>query len=149
MDYKVVLFYETEFDASHRLPWHKGACANIHGHTYRVEMQVEGVPLGDTGMVCDYGTLKTIVKGALPDHQDLNKKVNSTFPTVENTIEYVEQKLMEALPLHVGLVRLKIYEGARKGATLEREHLQHLFRAFFGIEAVVEREEMEDAYTYS
>ena len=32
----------TEFDAAHSLPGYQGKCAHLHGHTYQVEVVVEG-----------------------------------------------------------------------------------------------------------
>lgn len=46
-----------EFDAGHRVPGHQGACANPHGHRYRVEVSAAG-QVADDGMVVDFGVLK-------------------------------------------------------------------------------------------
>ena len=32
----------TDFSAAHSLPRHPGKCKNLHGHTYKVEVVVEG-----------------------------------------------------------------------------------------------------------
>ena len=47
----------TEFDAAHSLPGYQGKCANLHGHTYQVEIVVEG-DVGDDGFVMDFYQLK-------------------------------------------------------------------------------------------
>lgn len=59
---------------AHALYGHDGQCKNIHGHTYQLEITVEGIPknhTGDTddGMVMDFGELKHIV----------NTKIINTF----------------------------------------------------------------------
>ena len=34
----------TNFAAAHRLPDHEGKCQRLHGHTYGLEVTVEGAP---------------------------------------------------------------------------------------------------------
>ena len=51
------------FDCAHRLPYHEGLCKNIHGHTYKVDVTVEGGRQGrgpEDGMIIDFKRLKTI-----------------------------------------------------------------------------------------
>jgi 6-pyruvoyltetrahydropterin/6-carboxytetrahydropterin synthase len=47
-------------DAGHRVPGHQGQCRNLHGHTYTVEVTVEG-QVADDGMIVDFGILKTVM----------------------------------------------------------------------------------------
>lgn len=51
---------EMTFDAGHRIVGHKGKCARLHGHTYRVEIRAAG-PLRDPGFVVDFGDIKDLV----------------------------------------------------------------------------------------
>jgi 6-pyruvoyltetrahydropterin/6-carboxytetrahydropterin synthase len=55
-----VISYETTFDAGHRIVGHKGKCARLHGHTYRVHITCTGevVP---PGFVVDFGDFKEII----------------------------------------------------------------------------------------
>ncbi|HOV52500.1 MAG TPA: 6-carboxytetrahydropterin synthase, partial [Methanothrix sp.] len=46
-----------EFDAAHSLPGYIGKCANLHGHTYQVEVVVEG-EIGEDGFVMDFYHMK-------------------------------------------------------------------------------------------
>lgn len=49
------------WEMGHRLPFHDGGCQNIHGHSYRLRVEISGEP--DTnGMLLDYFDLKTIVQ---------------------------------------------------------------------------------------
>ncbi len=45
------------WEMGHRLMFHKGKCFNIHGHSYRACVEVEG-PVGVEGMVMDFSNLK-------------------------------------------------------------------------------------------
>lgn len=64
---------EVEFDAGHRVPEHKSKCRNPHGHRYRVRATVSGQLRehgSDTGMVFDFGDLKTILVEQVHDRFD-------------------------------------------------------------------------------
>ena len=49
------------WEAAHRLPWHDGPCRNLHGHSYRMEVVVEG-PVDSQGMVIDFKDVKAALK---------------------------------------------------------------------------------------
>jgi 6-pyruvoyltetrahydropterin/6-carboxytetrahydropterin synthase len=51
---------EFTFDAGHRIVGHKGKCARLHGHTYRVHVMCAG-PVKDPGFVIDFGDIKDLV----------------------------------------------------------------------------------------
>lgn len=63
------------FDAAHQLIGHKGKCSNLHGHTYKLEVVLKGVPSVEEGQsgegfVIDFSDIKAIVKQALVDRLD-------------------------------------------------------------------------------
>ena len=49
---------EVDFDAAHRLEGYPGKCANLHGHSWKVEVFVTGEAVDSLGLVCDFGMLK-------------------------------------------------------------------------------------------
>lgn len=49
------------WEAAHRLPWHEGICRNLHGHSYRMVVELEGEP-DARGMVLDFKHLKEALK---------------------------------------------------------------------------------------
>jgi len=51
---------EFRWEMGHRLPFHEGGCRNLHGHGYRMEVEIEGL-LDSNGMVMDYFDLKELV----------------------------------------------------------------------------------------
>lgn len=61
------------FDSAHFLAGYQGKCANLHGHTWRIEVEVCGEELKAAGekrgMVIDFGDLKHAVR-ALADSFD-------------------------------------------------------------------------------
>lgn len=63
------------FDAAHQLIGHKGKCSNLHGHTYKLEVVLKGVPSvaegqSDEGFVIDFSDIKTTVQQMLVDRLD-------------------------------------------------------------------------------
>ncbi|OZN25482.1 6-carboxytetrahydropterin synthase QueD [Actinobacillus seminis] len=64
---------EFSFDMAHILDGHDGKCQNLHGHTYKLQVEVSGdlVPDGaKKGMVVDFTDVKTVVKEAILDPMD-------------------------------------------------------------------------------
>ena len=63
---------EFTFDAAHRLMNHPSKCKNLHGHTYKVQVEL-GMPvcsLHEDGMVMDFGVLKQEIMEPLLGHFD-------------------------------------------------------------------------------
>lgn len=55
---------EVTFDSAHMLSNYKGKCRNLHGHTYKLQVSVEG-PIAAEGneeyMVTDFNNLKSVL----------------------------------------------------------------------------------------
>lgn len=122
---------EFSFDMAHMLDGHDGKCQNLHGHTYKLQVEVTGnlVEAGaKRGMVMDYSDLKAIVKREILDPMDhayiydLNSKRESAVAnllsdlkskvygipsrtTAEEMAKYMFEKL-EKVGLPVSLIRL-------------------------------------------
>ena len=106
------------FEAAHQLPWHDGKCARPHGHSYVLEVEVEGpVQPNDgratSGMVIDFGQLKSVVKTYvdLMDHYSLNQMLQN--PTAENLVLWLAPQLahdVELLYPGVRLSRVRLHE---------------------------------------
>lgn len=64
------------FDSAHQLVGHKAKCANVHGHTYKLEVTLKGPVItkeqsvSDDGFVMDFTDLKEIVKELVVDPMD-------------------------------------------------------------------------------
>ena len=93
------------FEAAHQLPWHPGKCKNLHGHSYRLEVAIEG-PVGEDGMVMDFAAVKSIVEREVVDRYDhtyLNDLMDN--PTAE-LLAHSIWKTLEAAELPVTSIRL-------------------------------------------
>ncbi|EEF15663.1 putative 6-pyruvoyl tetrahydrobiopterin synthase [Actinobacillus minor 202] len=64
---------EFSFDMAHMLDGHDGKCQNLHGHTYKLQVEVTGnlhLYGAKRGMVMDYSDLKAVVKQHILDPMD-------------------------------------------------------------------------------
>jgi len=89
------------FESAHHLPGHRGKCARLHGHSYRLEVTIRG-PIKDApgesdhGMVMDFADLSQLVKNSVIeqlDHQDLNA-VTGLHTTAENLAHWIWSELI-------------------------------------------------------
>jgi 6-pyruvoyltetrahydropterin/6-carboxytetrahydropterin synthase len=109
------------FEAAHVLPYHNGKCSRLHGHSYRLDVTVEGTVQSEgaaTGMVIDFDDLARVVRGSILDkldHTHLNDTIEN--PTSENIIAWIWQRLEPQL---AGLRELTLWETANACAILRR-----------------------------
>ena len=110
------------FDAAHDLPWHPGRCRRLHGHTYRLEVSIEG-PIGPNGIVTDFGDVDTMVQTHILDrydHRYLNDLLDN--PTAELLAADIWKVLdgsgLGAEPLR--LVRIRLWETPDSAVELSR-----------------------------
>ena len=103
------LFREFTFEAAHRLPYvpegHK--CARLHGHSFRVEIHVQGEVDPATGMVIDFAEITTAFAPLREqlDHHYLNEVDGLENPTSENLAAWIWERLRGALALERIVVR--------------------------------------------
>jgi 6-pyruvoyltetrahydropterin/6-carboxytetrahydropterin synthase len=108
---QVRLVHEFRFEAAHRLPnvppGHK--CARLHGHSFRVELAIEGPVNPKTGWFMDFGDLYRIwepVHDTL-DHHYLNDVPGLENPTSEVLSAWIWEKLKPVVP---SLRRVTLFE---------------------------------------
>ena len=91
----------TEFAASHIIPGHPGKCARLHGHNWKVEVDVNAHQLDHLGMGIDFQDIKSAAKQLMEglDHYHLNDldAFNTLSPTAENIAAWLFACLSEAL----------------------------------------------------
>lgn len=103
------IFKEFGFEAAHRLPMtpegHK--CSRLHGHSFRVEIHVEGPVDQASGWVMDFadiGEAFAPLRERL-DHYYLNEIEGLENPTSENLARWIWDRLPASLPLSAVVVR--------------------------------------------
>lgn len=111
----MVIFREFSFEAAHRLPnvpaGHR--CARLHGHSYRVEIHVEGPVDPHSGMVMDFADLAAAVAPLVErlDHRTLNDVEGLANPTSEHLAMWFWERLAGA----VLLAKVVVRETSRSG----------------------------------
>lgn len=58
------------FSMGHTLHNHPGKCANLHGHNYRLIVEVQSDQVNEESMVMDFGELKDIVNRVIDEGYD-------------------------------------------------------------------------------
>ena len=109
----MLIVKEFTFDSAHYLPGYDGPCRNLHGHTYKLQIGLEGKINPKTGMVMDFNNLKGIIKNEiidLLDHKCLNEVLSHNFPyelpTAENMVAWMVNYLSVAMPI----AYIRLYE---------------------------------------
>lgn len=92
---KMIVCKEFTFDSAHYLPNYYGKCETMHGHTYRLQILVEG-PIGENGLVIDFIILKRIVQKQVLDKLD-HKLINDVIAvsSCENTAKWIWEQLVD------------------------------------------------------
>lgn len=142
---------EFHWEMGHRLPFHDGLCKNIHGHSYRAEIELTG-PLNENGMVIDFYMLSQLVKPVIEelDHsfmvndQDtlltnfleehsFKATVVEFYTTAENIAGYLCDKIiktLESIQHTIDLIAVTVWETEKASATVKKvipeEHRQYL-----------------------
>lgn len=95
------LTIQTDFSASHIIPGHPGKCARLHGHNWKVEVEVQSPELDHLGMGLDFQDIKSATKTLIEglDHYHLNdlEAFKTVSPTAENIAAWLFGCLSTAL----------------------------------------------------
>ena len=110
------LFKVFQIEAAHFLPNvpadHK--CRRMHGHSFRIEVHVEGEVDPELGWVMDFADLKRAFRPIFDqlDHHCLNDIEGLENPTSENLAHWIWQRLAPDLP---GLKAIVVQETCNSG----------------------------------
>ena len=124
------------FDSSHYTTGISDKCMSLHGHTFRLDVEVEGEVDEQTGMVVDFSVVKNVVMKVLEswDHslivpeRDVDKvklegpfkRRIKVFKAPAGTTECIAIKLAEEIYNELKLpVKVKVYEGSKSYALVE------------------------------
>ena len=90
-----------DFASAHTLRGYPGACARMHGHNWKVEVEVVARQLDQIGMGVDFKVIKQATRdiAAKLDHRYLNdlEPFDRINPTAENIAAYFHAELSARL----------------------------------------------------
>ena len=91
----------TDFAAAHHLRGYDGPCSRVHGHNWKVEVQVSASKLDEIGMGLDFKLIKQATNKLIDrlDHQNLNElpPFDQQNPTAENIAAHLYHELSATL----------------------------------------------------
>ena len=91
----------THFAAAHQLAMVAKKCENLHGHNWKVEVCVGGDRLNDTGVLIDFGILKSHLNQIMQqlDHRFLNELdlFDNGVPSSENIAVFIARAMQTKL----------------------------------------------------
>ena len=101
MENKIRVTKQFKFETGHALYGYDGLCKNVHGHSYKLDVTVIGVPIDEpenvkNGMVIDFGDLKAIVNQEIVypfDHATV-LNCNSPHKELANDMEEKGNKII-------------------------------------------------------
>ncbi|MBK9761983.1 MAG: 6-carboxytetrahydropterin synthase [Flavobacteriales bacterium] len=134
------------FEMAHALRCHDGMCAQIHGHSYVLDVTLNGTPRHQPndpkdGMVMDFAELKILVNSAVIAHYDhalvlretdrgavdgshglfARVRFTSWQPTCENMLLDIVDRLHKVIPVSARLHRVRLQETATSWAEWDAE----------------------------
>ncbi len=112
------------FSSAHYLPHYKGSCESLHGHNWKVEVEVCSKKLDRSGMVIDFRKLKKITGSVIErlDHQCLNDLdfFKEKAPSSETIAQYIFKEIEKQIPQSRHLERVKVWETETSSASYSR-----------------------------
>ncbi|MDE2379508.1 6-carboxytetrahydropterin synthase QueD [Bradyrhizobium sp.] len=100
-----------KFEAAHRLPNvpETHPCSRLHGHSYRIEVRLEGPVDPKTGFVADFFDVERGFADILEavDHRCLNDVAGLENPTAENIAVWIWERLKPAV---AQISAVRVYE---------------------------------------
>ena len=131
---------EFRWEMGHRLPFHDGKCKNLHGHSYKLSVEITG-DTDKNGMVMDYFDLKKVVQpiveeldhGFMVNEEDKellmilqklsSKHIRVNFETTaENICRYFLDKISRTgLPSNIKALKVRVFESETSYAEEEKE----------------------------
>ncbi|MFA4647682.1 6-carboxytetrahydropterin synthase [Pyrococcus kukulkanii] len=141
------IYWSKDFDSSHFLVLpYESKCLRIHGHTYKVEVEIEG-EVNENGMIFDFNHLSELAK--LLDHRlivsekwikengetiiiekngkklELPKSevvvIDKSNVTAEYLAEWFAEKILEKAGKNIREIKVKVWEDPRSYAEITLE----------------------------
>ena len=111
------LSVETMISTAHRLRDYDGPCARIHGHNWKIRLEVKATVTDDKGIVLDFTTLEQNLQQVTSsyDHQLINdvSPFDVLNPTAENLAKHIYDQVEKLLPAQIRMKKISVWETDR------------------------------------
>ena len=108
------LSIESKIYAAHQLREYDGPCARLHGHNWKIKVEVSAKELNRVGIAIDFMDLKKITWQVIGkfDHNNFNQiaPFDTINPTAENIARYFYDEIDKVLPAGIDLIFIEIWE---------------------------------------
>jgi 6-pyruvoyltetrahydropterin/6-carboxytetrahydropterin synthase len=114
------------FSAAHMLANIGGKCEDLHGHNFKVEVNVAAAQLNNLGILIDFRTIKKWLSEVLDcfDHKYINEipSFAGVNPSAENIAEFIFQEMkLKAAQAKVKVTRVKVWESENAAVTYRED----------------------------
>lgn len=113
------------FDSAHHLNDYPGKCKNIHGHTYKLEVTLKGIP-DKNGLVIDFHDLSDLVEREILSKVD-HKYLNDIFdfnPTCEMLGLWIWEQMSKSMSgMNCDLDKIVLWETPTSYITIEAKDM--------------------------
>lgn len=110
---RATLVKSFKFEAAHFIPTFPAGhpCSRMHGHSYKIEVEVSGEVDPAKGYLIDFGDIKRAYRPIEEelDHRVLNEIPGLEIPTSEMMAKWIFDRLKVTLPL---LTKIRVCETA-------------------------------------
>ena len=108
------LSVDTTISAAHRLRDYNGPCARIHGHNWKIRLEVQSDIIDEIGIIVDFTTLEQYLQQVAGqfDHQLINdiSPFNELNPTAENLVKFIYDQVKRLLPPQIKIKKVSVWE---------------------------------------
>lgn len=100
----------SSFSAAHQLEGYAGLCKNLHGHNWKVRIQILCTQIDEIGMALDFGIAKKHLRDLMEklDHHFLNSL--SYFEGINPTSENIAKWIYDEFKKEFNTSEARIYE---------------------------------------
>ena len=120
MNLKTTLRFRIKLNGSHFLPGYDGKCAELHGHTYFIDLEIRGTIDPKSGMIIDFHDVEALTDTAVKDHIHFNDHIDN--PTAEHIAEWlfdIYDAVLSGIRVGVYLRALTVWEDPHQGVRIE------------------------------
>jgi 6-pyruvoyltetrahydropterin/6-carboxytetrahydropterin synthase len=108
------LSVEKIISCAHQLREYDGPCARVHGHNWRIKIEVQSENLDNNGIAIDFSELDAKLWDVIGpfDHQMINTipPFDTLNPTAENLVKFIYEQLKLKFSDQISLKKVSVWE---------------------------------------